>query len=506
MKRSKLTLVLVLAAGMSTLAQYPGQYPPGQYPPGQYPPGQYPPGQYPQGQGQPGGGLSLPGRNKKKKAAETKNALPNFSIEGYTLTNESNKLVIGTDDGRVVTMKVNPDTKFTKAGATVTASDIKLHSLIHIDALEDQEFYLTAMAVEWRKDAPTEATEPRPTLSRPSLDKPASGAGATTLSEVSVPEPVTDSPDNHVDLNHPPPDAPGRPTLHHGKVTQKDDDDDSKPAVAVAKAPAKPAAPVTQAKAAPKDDGPKDGMDFTITDEKTEQAKKPSAAGDLIARTKAWSESFTQGLPNFVCEQVTTRYMEESRASDWQAQDVVSAKVIYEDGKEQYQGITVGGKRTNKSMMELGGSTSTGEFASTLRGLFSDYAAAEFKFQQSSSVNRTPISIYDYKILLRHSDWTITIGGQDLHPAYSGTVWVDKTTAAVRRIEMQADNVPKNFPSDTMAMTVDYEPVHLGTSTFLLPVHSENLSCFRGTTICSKNVIDFRDYHKYSGESSVEFK
>jgi hypothetical protein len=500
MEGSRLTLVLVLAAGMSMLAQYPGQYPGGQYPGGQYPPGQYPPGgQYPQGQGQPGGGLSLPGKNKdkKKKAADTKSAIPNFSIEGYTLANEAKKLVIGTDDGRLVTMTVTPDTKFSKSGAAVAAADIKLHSLVHVDALEDQEFYLTAMAVEWRKDAPTEETEPRPALSRPTLDKQDKQA----VSEVAVPAPVTDNPENHVDLNHPPPDAPGRPTLHHGKVTQKDEDDDVKPAVAVVKAAPK-AAPKETAKEAAKEDG----MDFTISDEKAEQAKKPSAAGDLIARTKAWSESFSQGLPNFVCEQVTTRYVEESRASDWQAQDVVSAKVVYEDGKEQYQGITVGGKRTNKSMMELGGSTSTGEFASTLRSLFSDYVAAEFKFQQSSSVSRTPISIYDYKVLLRHSDWAIKIGGQELHPAYSGTVWVDKTTAAVRRIETQADNVPKNFPSDTIAMTVDYEPVHLGTATFLLPVHAENLSCFRGTTICSKNVIDFRDYHKYSGESSVEFK
>jgi hypothetical protein len=55
-------------------------------------------------------------------------------------------------------------------------------------------------------------------------------------------------------------------------------------------------------------------------------------------------------------------------------------------------------------------------------------------------------------------------------------------------------------------MTIDYEPVSLGTSKFLLPVHSENLTCERGTNVCSKNTIDFRDYHKYSGESTVEFK
>jgi hypothetical protein len=492
-------VVLVVSAGFLTLAQYPGQYPPGQYPPGQYPPGQYPPGQYPNGQGQPGGGLSLPGRNKnKKKAAENKDKIPTFATEGYVVSSKADKLVIATDDGRVITLTVDDATKFNKAGGSVSYSAMTPHSLIHVDAFEDQEFYLTAATVDFRKEPPDPAQD------RPSL-KLAPGATparpSLSASTVDVPEPVTDSPENHADAAHPAPDAPGRPLLHHGKVTQKDSDDDD---LAAAAQPAKATAAVaknTPAKPAAKDDS----IDFTI-DDKPHPASKPTAATALIERTRQWSEAFLQGLPNFVCEQVTTRYAEESRAADWQVQDVVSAKVLYEDGKEQYQGITVGGKRTSKSMMELGGSTSTGEFASTLRGLFADYANAQFKFQQSSSVSRTPVSIFDYKVLLGHSDWTVLIGSQEFHPPYSGTVWVDKSTAEVRRIEMQADNVPKNFPADTIAMTIDYDPVRLGTSTFLLPVHSENLSCFRGTTVCTKNTIDFRDYHKYAGESTVEFK
>jgi hypothetical protein len=495
--------VLVASAGFLTLAQYPGQYPPGQYPPGQYPPGQYPPGQNPNGQGQPGGGLSLPGRNKnKKKAAENKDKIPTFATEGYVVSSKADKLVIATDDGRVITLTVNDTTKFNKAGSSVSYSAMTTHSLIHVDAFEDQEFYLTAATVDFRKEAP-DPEKDRPSLklapgatpARPSL------AASANAANTDVPEPVTDSPDNHADATHPAPDAPGRPLLHHGKVTQKDSDDDDLAAAAPVKSTTAVAKSTPPARPAPKDDS----IDFTI-DDKPKPANKPTAATALIERTRQWSEAFLQGLPNFVCEQVTTRYAEESRASDWQVQDVVSAKVLYEDGKEQYQGITVGGKKTSKSMMELGGSTSTGEFASTLRGLFASYAEAQFKFQQSSSVSRTPVSIYDYKVLLGHSDWTVLIGSQEFHPPYSGTVWVDKSTAEVRRIEMQADNVPKNFPADTVAMTIDYDPVRLGTSTFLLPVHSENLSCFRGTTVCTKNTMDFRDYHKYAGESTVEFK
>jgi hypothetical protein len=96
-------------------------------------------------------------------------------------------------------------------------------------------------------------------------------------------------------------------------------------------------------------------------------------------------------------------------------------------------------------------------------------------------------------------------GGQALRPAYSGSVWIDRSTAQVRRIEMQAENIPKDFPLDSLQWAVDYENVPLGTASFLLPVHAENLACWRGSPMCTKNQVDFRDYHKYSGESTITF-
>jgi hypothetical protein len=107
---------------------------------------------------------------------------------------------------------------------------------------------------------------------------------------------------------------------------------------------------------------------------------------------------------------------------------------------------------------------------------------------------------------LQHSNWTIQVGGQTLRPAYSGSIWVKKSTSEVLRIEMQANNVPKDFPDDMIASAVDWDSVSLGTQKFLLPVHAENLSCQRGSSICSKNAIDFRGYHKYEGQSTIEFK
>ncbi len=89
----------------------------------------------------------------------------------------------------------------------------------------------------------------------------------------------------------------------------------------------------------------KDSGDFTIDTDSDQPRIVSSGSQDLIDRTKEWAATFTNGLPNFVCQQMTTRYMEQSRSAGWEAQDVVTAKVIYEDGREQYKEITVGGKQ-----------------------------------------------------------------------------------------------------------------------------------------------------------------
>ena len=68
--------------------------------------------------------------------------------------------------------------------------------------------------------------------------------------------------------------------------------------------------------------------------------------------------------------------------------------------------------------------------------------------------------------------------GQYILPAYKGSVWIDKHTGHVLRIEMQAKKIPEAFPEITVETAVDYDTVSLGAADkFLLPVHAEALSC-----------------------------
>jgi hypothetical protein len=428
-----------------------------------------------------GGGIPVPWGHKKKQQKSDPNA-PTISADGKTVSNDGKTLVVDVPDGRTLTIKLVPETKFTRSGTSVDQSSVVPRTAVHVEAAEDEESYLTAIRVELLKDAAQTASAEPPTRTVP----------VSRSDQADTARPA---------ISNDPLDTPDRPILRRGVPKKTSSDDHDAGSTEVSKAESRD---TTRASTSP-EPSHKETTDFTIADDSDSVKPAGSASEALIKRTKEWSETFTNGLPNFVCQQSTTRYMQESKSSGWQVQDVVTAKVVYEDGKEDYREITVGGKRTNKSMLDVGGSASTGEFASTLHSLFSEASQAQFKFYRSTTLRDSPTAIYDFKVALPNSNWMTKTGGQALRPAYSGSVWIDRSTAQVRRIEMQAENIPKDFPLDSLQWAVDYENVPLGTASFLLPVHAENLACWRGSPMCTKNQVDFRDYHKYSGESTITF-
>jgi hypothetical protein len=221
----------------------------------------------------------------------------------------------------------------------------------------------------------------------------------------------------------------------------------------------------------------------------------------LIERARDAAFEFSEQLPNYVCEEVMSRYTQRGREE--LPQDVVSAEIIYEEGKESYRNVKINDRPTDSGLEGIGGSWSTGEFASTLVALFHPDTDAQFRSGGESSIGGVPAQVYDYDVRREKSRWILHAGPQTLTTAYGGSVWVDPKTARVLRIEMQAHDIPLDFPMDTVESAVDYSYVWIGGASFLLPVHAESLGCQRGTNACGHNKIDFRNYHEFTSEIKI---
>lgn len=239
------------------------------------------------------------------------------------------------------------------------------------------------------------------------------------------------------------------------------------------------------------------------------RANPPVAYGNphmvLIEQARDAAASFLEGLPNYVCEEQTTRYVSETRQPSWNVIDIVSAELVYDDHQESYRNLQINGRPTKKSP-EDSGAWSTGEFGTILANLFAPQSATEFKYIQGDTIEHRAASIFDFKVQRVRSNWRIWVPGQYVVPQYKGSVWIDNKTAQVLRIEMQAKQIPEEFPEISVETAVDYDTVSLGAADrFLLPVHAEALSCWRNSNECQRNVIEFRNYHKFEGESIIKF-
>ena len=113
---------------------------------------------------------------------------------------------------------------------------------------------------------------------------------------------------------------------------------------------------------------------------------------DFIEKVRETAFNFSESLPNYICQQMTTRYQSETRTPSWNAKDVVSAEVVYDNGKESYRNIKINNKLVNKPMEEIPGGWSRGEFGSTLRDLFSPATAGRFPLSPRLHGSRSAFS------------------------------------------------------------------------------------------------------------------
>lgn len=288
---------------------------------------------------------------------------------------------------------------------------------------------------------------------------------------------------------------PAKPRLKRGKPSSTD------PRCAPEKENARPERVFTGGTVRPEAE-PEEGLTRESASSAAPAGAAPIASNDPIdlARQAAWE--FSQKLPNFICTQLTTRNSSMTRPVNWKYEDRVEAELLYIDGREDYRNLKRNGKPIRKGSPEDTGQWSSGEFGTVLLDILSSSTNATFTRRKGAVFGTTMVDVYDYTVQQPNSHWQIRYG-PTIKPAYKGSLWIDPKTSRVMRIEMSAVKLPDTYEMDVVEVTVDYGWVKIGTDRYLLPTRSENLSCRRGTFYCSRNEIEFRDYRKFTAESTI---
>ncbi len=225
----------------------------------------------------------------------------------------------------------------------------------------------------------------------------------------------------------------------------------------------------------------------------------------LLEQVRSNALEYTEKLPNFICVQVTRRAVQIDHDGTWHPQDVIQARLAYNEHKESYQVIAINDQITDRPYDSLGGATSTGEFGTLLLSLFLPETEARFTWVGPAALRQRQVYEYDYQVAQERSRWhLIWQKTRSVVPAYRGRIAVDAESGQVLRLSMEALEVPADFPIRAASSTLDYDYASIAGRSYLLPLQAAvEMKEGRYTT---RNEIQFRQYRRFTADTKLVFE
>jgi hypothetical protein len=235
----------------------------------------------------------------------------------------------------------------------------------------------------------------------------------------------------------------------------------------------------------------------------------PSVAeqGEAVESVRQYALNYTASLPDFLCTQVTRRYVRGGLFWGGLA-DTLTAHVAFTGQKEEYKVVSRNGRpASNWSLMWADGATSEGEFGSMMAELFKPSTEVSFHWERWATLRGRRAHVYSFRVAQKRSRWRIQDARFRLHvvAGYHGLILVDSGLPAVLRI-VEVAELPATFPMQSVEETLDYDLAGVGGRQYLLPLRAvvmlrEGIVNRTGVM----NVIEFGGYRKFAAESSVSF-
>jgi hypothetical protein len=224
-------------------------------------------------------------------------------------------------------------------------------------------------------------------------------------------------------------------------------------------------------------------------------------------------KAFMEVLPNLIVTRDTSMFVSSSRPPQWSPNGHVIAEVRYEDQRESHREIKVDGQPHYEApeadlgefFEGLGKAWSGGESGGMISCLFSPYAKADFNFVRFDHLDDADVSVFSFALRAPNSCVSIKHGSQIAYPASRGSLWISIKSNDILRVEIEASDIPIEFPTDRSEKRIDYHHIEVGSAGYLLPVQAYYFGCLRGTYYCWMNRMSFQNYREFHADSTIRF-
>lgn len=227
---------------------------------------------------------------------------------------------------------------------------------------------------------------------------------------------------------------------------------------------------------------------------------------EFLEEVRSMAMEYTENLPNFICTQITQRFVRRLPKKGWVRMDNFVAELTYNDKREKYRLLSVANRAAaeDATLDSLHGSTSTGEFGSKLNFLFDPETKALFRLEGIDHSRGSPTIRVGFRVPKDTSKRGIvlrdSVAEQMVITPYRGRCWVDPTSLQVVKIEERAFRIPAGFPITRSEGSTEYDLVEISDRKYWLPVRAEVLLENRPRRVHTRNVIEFKRYRKFGSE------
>ncbi len=218
------------------------------------------------------------------------------------------------------------------------------------------------------------------------------------------------------------------------------------------------------------------------------------------------ARSYAQGLPNYLCVQVTRRRDDPTGTENWRLRDTIQEQLSYVDRQESYKVAMINGKAVSTVQHnQLGGAISSGEFGSIYTEIFAPETETEFEWDHWATLRGRRMYVFSFRVPQSRSHYTILDGEshRTITTGFHGLIYADRDTGMVMRFRLECDDIPIDFPIKDVRQDVNYDFVKIADQEYVLPLKTQIRSS-RGKYL-TLNEADFHLYRKFGTETSIKF-
>ena len=232
----------------------------------------------------------------------------------------------------------------------------------------------------------------------------------------------------------------------------------------------------------------------------------PEELKALIEEARSRSTGYAASLPNFICVEVTDRSEDVAGNGKWRHRDTIAESLRYHDNAETRTTLEVNGKRVGTGRAGMKGAISHGEFGGILDAVFLPSSKADFQWKETAALSTGgTVQVLSYRVAHENSTWGLEGDANwKVYPTFHGLIYIDSATKGVRRITMDADDMPRDFLIHAATFTADYDYIAIGTHDYLMPVRA-TFSMKEGKHETVLNEMEFRNYRRYGSKVSIHY-